>query len=57
MASLKTEVDKLDKLALVSVHLNKFRDVVENGVFKKAVYGILAAKVNNTDTSDFINSL
>ena len=29
------------------------RDVVENGVVKKAVYDKLAAKVNNTDTSDF----
>ena len=30
------------------------RDVVENGVVKKAVYDKLAAKVNNTDTSDFV---
>ena len=54
LAVLKTVVDKLDKLALVSVHLSKLRDVVENGVVKKAVYDKLAAKVNNTDTSDFV---
>ena len=56
LASLKTEVDKLDidKLAPVSVDLSKLSDVVKNDVAKKAVYDKLAAKVNNIDTSDFV---
>ena len=51
LASLKTEVDKLDidKLAPVLVDLSKLSDVV-----KKAVYDQLAAKVNNIDTNDFV---
>ena len=51
LASLKTEVDKLDidKLAPVLVDLSKLSDVV-----KKAVYDQLAAKVNNIDTSAFV---
>ena len=49
LASLKTEVDKLDidKLVPVPVNLSKVRDVVKNDVVKKAVYDKLAAKVNN----------
>ena len=37
LASLKTEVDKLDidKLAIVSVDLSKISDVVKNDVVKK----------------------
>ena len=56
LASLKTEVDKLDidKLAPVPVDLSKLSDVVKNDVVKKAVYDKLAAKVNHTDTSDFV---
>ena len=56
LACLKTKVDKLDidKLAPVSVHLSKLSDVVKNYVAKKAVYGKLAAKVNNFDTSSFV---
>ena len=56
LASLKTEVDKLDidKLAPVSVDLSKLIDVIKNDVVKKAVYDKLAAKVNNIDTSDFV---
>ena len=55
LASLKTEVDKLDidKLAPVSVDLSKLCDVVKNDVVKKSVYEKLATKVNNIDTSDF----
>ena len=55
LASLKTEVDKLDidKLAPVPVDLSKLNDVVKN-VVKKTVYDKLAAKVNNTDTSAFV---
>ena len=56
LASLKTEVDKLDigKLAPVPVDFSKVSDVVKNNVVKKTVYNKLVAKVNNTDTSDFI---
>ena len=56
LASLKTEVDKLDidKLAPVPVDLGKLIDVVKNDVVKKAVYNELTAKVNNIDTSDFV---
>ena len=56
LASLKTEVDKLDidKLAPVPVDLSKLSDVVKNDVVKKAVYDQLAAKVNNIDTSAFV---
>ena len=55
LASLKTEVDKLDigKLAPVPVDLSKLSDVVKN-VVKKTVYDKLAAKVNNIDTSAFV---
>ena len=56
LASLKTEVDKLDidKLAPVPVDLSKLSDVVKNDVVKKAVHNQLVAKVNNIDTSDFV---
>ena len=56
LASLKTEVDKLDidKLALVPVDLSKLSDDIKNDVVKKAVYDKLVAKVNNINTSNFI---
>ena len=56
LASLKTEVDKLDidKLAPVSVDLSKLSDIVKKDVVKKAVYDKLAAKANNIDTSALI---
>ena len=56
LASLKTEVDKLDidKLVPVPVDLSKLSNVVKNEVVKKTVYDKLAAKVNNIDTSGFI---
>ena len=56
LASLKTEVDKLDidKLAPVPVDLIKLSHVVKNDVVKKAVYDKLAAKVHNVDNSDFV---
>ena len=55
LASLKTEVDKLDidKLIPVPVDLSKLSDVVKN-VAKKTVYDKLAAKVNSIDTSGFV---
>ena len=56
LASLKTEVDKLDidKLMPVSVDLSKLSDIVKNDVVKKDVYDKLVAKVNNIDTSVFV---
>ena len=56
LASLKTEVDKLDtdKLESVPADLSKLSDVVKNDVVKKAVYDKLAAKINNIDASTFV---
>ena len=56
LASLKTEVDKLDidKLVPVPVDLSKLSDVVKNDVNKKTVYGKLVSKVNSIDTSRFV---
>ena len=56
LASLKTEVDKLDidKLVTALVDLNKLSDVVQNVVVKKTVYDKLIAKVNSIDTSGFV---
>ena len=54
LASLKTEVDKLDINKLAPVDLSKLSDVVKNDVVKKTVYDKLFAKVNNIDTSDFV---
>ena len=56
LASLKTEVDKLDldKLAPVPVDLSKLSNVVKNDVVEKAVYDKLVAKVKNIDTGDFV---
>ena len=56
LASLKTEVDKLDidELAPVPVNLSKLSDVVKNHVVKKTVYDKLVEKVNNIDTTRFV---
>ena len=56
LASLKTEVDKLDieKLVPVSDDLSKLSDVVKNDFVKKTMYHKLVEKVNNIDTSRFI---
>ena len=56
LASLKTEVDKLDidKLVSVPVDLSKLSDVVKNDVFKKDVYNKLVAKVNRIYSSGFV---
>ena len=56
LASLKTEVDKLDidKLVSVLIDLSKLSDEVNNDVVKKAVYDKSAAKVNNIYTSTFV---
>ena len=56
LASLKTEVDKLDidKLVPVPVDLSKFSDVVKDDVVKNAVYDKLVRKLNNIETSRFV---
>ena len=56
LASIKTEVDKLDidKLVPVPVDCSKLSNVVKNEVVKKTVYDKLAAKINNIDTGWFI---
>ena len=56
LASLKTEVDKLDidKLTPVLNNLAKLSNVVKNNVAKKTVYDKLVAKVNNIDTTGFV---
>ena len=56
LATLKTEVDKLDidKLVPVPVDLSKLSDVVKNDVVKKYVYDKLVTKVNNINTSGFV---
>ena len=56
LASLKTEVDKLDidKLATVPVDLSKLSDVVKNDVAKKTEYDKLVAKVQSIDTIRFV---
>ena len=55
LANVKTEVDQIDidKLAPVPVYLSKLSDVVKSDVAKKVVYGKLAPKVHNFDTTDF----
>ena len=59
VASLKTEVDKLDndKLVPFSVDLGKLNDVLKHDVVKKTVYDKLAVKVSNTDTSKIVLKL
>ena len=54
LASLKTEVDKLDldKLTTVPVDLSKLSNVVKNDVVKKTVYDKFVPKVNNINTSN-----
>ena len=56
LASLKTEVDKLNvnKLVTVPVDLSKLSKVVKDEVVKKTVYDILVTKVNNIDISGFL---
>ena len=56
LASLKTEVDKLDidKLAPIPVDLSKLSDVVKSDVLKETVYDKIVAKVNNINTSNFV---
>ena len=57
LASLKTEVDKLDihKLKPVPVDLAKLSNVVKNDVVKKTEYDKLVNKVNSIDTTNFVS--
>ena len=56
LASLKTEVDKLDidKLTPVLVDLSKLSDVVKNDIVKKTEYDKLVVNVNNIDATRFV---
>ena len=56
LASLKTEVDKLDiaKLTPVPDDLAKLSNVVKNDVVKKTEYDKLVTKVDNIDTTRFV---
>ena len=56
LASLKTEVDKLDidKLVPVTVDLSKLSELVKDNVVKKTVYDKLVVKVNSIDISRFV---
>ena len=56
LASLKTEVDKLDMAKLVPVPggLGKLNHAVKNDVVKKTVYDKLVSKVNSIDTIGFV---
>ena len=55
LASLKTDVDKLDikRLVPVTVDLSNLSDVVKNDV-KRTANDKLVAKVNDIDTSGFL---
>ena len=59
LASLKTEVDKLDtdKLVSIPVYISKLSDVVKNDVVKKTVYKKLVTKINSIYTSEFFQKL
>ena len=59
LASLKTEVDKLDidKIVSVPIDFSKVSDLVKNDVVKKAVYDKLVEKVDNIDTNGFVLKL
>ena len=57
LASLKTEVDKLDtdKLTSVPIDLAKLTNVVKNDVAKKTEYDELVNKVNSIDNTNFVS--
>ena len=57
LASLKTEVDKIDinKLTSVPIDLAKLGNVVKNDVVKKTEHDKLVAKVNGIDTTNFVS--
>ena len=57
LASLKTEVDKIDadKLKTVPLDLAKLSNVVKNDVIKKTEYNKLVTQVDNIDTTNFVS--
>ena len=57
LASLKTEVDKLDidQLTSVPIDLAKLSNVVKNNVAKKTEYDKLVNKVNGIDSKNFVS--
>ena len=57
LASLKTEVDKLDidKLTSVPIDLAKLSNVVKNDVVKKTEYDKLVNKVDGIDNTNFVS--
>ena len=57
LASLKTEVDKLDidKLTPVPDDLAKLSNIVKNDVVKKTEYDRLVSKLNGIDTIHFVS--
>ena len=57
LASLKTEVDKLDinKLTSVPIDLGNLSNVVKKDVVKRTEYDKLVAKVNGIDTTKFVS--
>ena len=57
LASLKTEVDKLDinKLTSVPVDLAKLRNLVKNDVVKKTKYDKLVNNVNDIGATNFVS--
>ena len=57
LASLKTEVDKIDadKLKTVPVDLARLSNVVKKDVIKKTEYDKLVAKVNGIDNTNFVS--
>ena len=54
LASLKTEVDKIDAGKLKTVDLAKLSNVVKNDVVKKTECNKLVTKVDNIDTKNFV---
>ena len=59
LASLKTEVDKIDaeKLKTVPVDLAKLSNAVKNDVIKKTEYDKLVAKVTGIDNTNFASRI
>ena len=57
LASLKTEVDKLDidKLTTVPIDLAELSNAVKNDVVKKTEYDKLVNKVNGIDNTNFVS--
>ena len=56
LASLKTEVDKIeaDKLKNIPMDLFKLSNVVKSDIVKKTEYNKLVTKVDNIDTTNFV---